>query len=148
MRISVEKGDSDFKFCLNIQGVGYFLFNQVFHCPIDNTILIIGGDEWEMGGTSLLIDAPQAVEKFIEDLKRAGGKDFSLPEFLRRLIDEKKQLDDRREKLAIFQKGEVFKGLSEERSFQLTKQYLYMSRYSSILEKRIYIEVKELKAGK
>lgn len=62
-----------------------------------------------------------------------------LPEFQKRVIEEKKELDEKIMKLESFIKGDLFKKLNVLDSSLLELQYLAMVQYSQILSKRIGI---------
>lgn len=57
--------------------------------------------------------------------------------FQQRVIDEKKELDEKRVKLAAFLQGETFKTLPTDEQHRLQVQALSMSEYSTILGERI-----------
>lgn len=54
-----------------------------------------------------------------------------------RVMDEKNQLDEKREKLATFIGGDGFKHIPAEERARLIEQYGVMTRYSNILRERI-----------
>lgn len=54
-----------------------------------------------------------------------------------RVVDEKKDLDDKREKLMSFFSTEVFSGLDQAEKDRLSTQYGVMTVYSAILGQRI-----------
>ena len=58
-------------------------------------------------------------------------------EFQKRVVEEKKELDIKRDKLTEFLKGDTFKNLSEEEQDRLNRQLLVMEEYSNILAERI-----------
>ena len=62
-----------------------------------------------------------------------------LPDFQKRVIEEKKELDEKIMKLESFIKGDLFKKLNVLDSSLLELQYLAMVQYSQILSKRIGI---------
>jgi len=54
-----------------------------------------------------------------------------------RVIAEKKELDDKREKLGAFIEGTIYSGLPEAERNRLTQQAIAMKAYSTILGERI-----------
>lgn len=54
-----------------------------------------------------------------------------------RVVDEKKELDDKREKLLTFINGSVFRNLEQAEKDRLLTQYGVMGVYSEILHQRI-----------
>lgn len=62
-----------------------------------------------------------------------------LPDFQKRVIEEKKELDEKIMKLESFIKGDLFKKLNVIDSTLLELQYLTMVQYSQILSKRVGI---------
>jgi hypothetical protein len=54
-----------------------------------------------------------------------------------RVITEKKELDEKREKLGAFIEGKIYQTLSSEERNRLTQQALAMTAYSTILGDRI-----------
>ncbi len=54
-----------------------------------------------------------------------------------RVVDEKKELDDKREKLLTFINGSVFRNLNQAEKDRLITQYGVMGIYSEILHQRI-----------
>lgn len=57
--------------------------------------------------------------------------------FYDRLLRERKELDEKIDKLEIFVKGEVYAGLDAEDQGLLSDQLCYMGCYSSVLTRRI-----------
>jgi hypothetical protein len=57
--------------------------------------------------------------------------------FQQRVVDEKKELDDKIAKLETFSEGPIFGGLSEAEQGRLSKQVEYMQMYSDVLGERI-----------
>ena len=54
-----------------------------------------------------------------------------------RVVTEKKELDEKREKLGAFIEGEIFLSLPEAERGRLQQQAIAMARYSTILGDRI-----------
>lgn len=54
-----------------------------------------------------------------------------------RVIDEKKELDEKLKKLLVFISGEEFRKLPWQEATLLKQQALAMGKYASILEERI-----------
>jgi len=54
-----------------------------------------------------------------------------------RVVDEKKELDDKREKLLTFINGQIFRNLEQAEKDRLLTQYGVMGVYSEILHQRI-----------
>ncbi len=54
-----------------------------------------------------------------------------------RVVTEKKELDERREKLGSFIEGAIYQSLPEAEQNRLTQQALAMTAYSTILGERI-----------
>lgn len=54
-----------------------------------------------------------------------------------RVVQEKKELDAKLEKLAAFNSGEVFKTLDGDEQDRLVHQAYVMTQYSEILRRRI-----------
>ena len=54
-----------------------------------------------------------------------------------RVVDEKRELDDRREKLMAFFSTPIFHGLPESEQIRLERQAVAMRSYSEILGERI-----------
>ena len=54
-----------------------------------------------------------------------------------RVVDEKRELDDRREKLMAFFSTPIFHGLPESEQIRLERQAVVMRSYSEILGERI-----------
>lgn len=54
-----------------------------------------------------------------------------------RVVDEKKELDDRREKLDAFSGTDTFRALPEDEQDRLRRQWDAMRTYSSVLQERI-----------
>ncbi len=57
--------------------------------------------------------------------------------FIQRIIDEKKELDERISKLKTFIGTDKFKSLKPEMCSLMEEQYFTMDHYSQILEKRL-----------
>lgn len=62
------------------------------------------------------------------------------PDFLKRMIDEEKELFEKVDKLIEFKKTEKFNNLGETQKELLEEQLYYMLRYNHILKKRIEYE--------
>lgn len=60
-----------------------------------------------------------------------------MEDFQQRVVDEKKELDEKREKLAAFFTGSIFPTLPVEERVRLERQLDAMNEYSSILGERI-----------
>ncbi len=60
-----------------------------------------------------------------------------MQDFQQRVVDEKKELDEKTEKLAAFIKGDLFTTLGEHEQGRLGKQYGLMVAYSAVLGERI-----------
>lgn len=60
-----------------------------------------------------------------------------LEPFQQRVLDEKKDLDDKRAKLASFMDGALFETLPEEERLRLGRQSYAMMLYSEVLYERI-----------
>lgn len=58
-------------------------------------------------------------------------------EFLKRVISEREDLDNKLVKLKRFIDNDIFKRLTSEEQTMLTEQYKTMEQYLSILDKRI-----------
>lgn len=54
-----------------------------------------------------------------------------------RVVDEKKELDDKIERLTAFTKGDIFKSIDDEDQRLLVKQLSEMGSYSETLASRI-----------
>lgn len=54
-----------------------------------------------------------------------------------RVVDEKTELDIRREKLRAFMEGDIYRGLDDSERMLLVRQLFIMGRYSEILGQRI-----------
>lgn len=54
-----------------------------------------------------------------------------------RVVDEKQELDDKREKLIAFYSAPIFHGLPESEQTRLLRQGVAMRTYSEILAERI-----------
>ena len=54
-----------------------------------------------------------------------------------RVLTEKKELDEKREKLGVFLKGDHFRKLPPAERARLEEQAIVMRRYSEILNERI-----------
>lgn len=54
-----------------------------------------------------------------------------------RVVDEKTELDEKRDKLSIFFDSDIYNGLDEENKSLLRIQHGVMTQYSDILSKRI-----------
>jgi hypothetical protein len=54
-----------------------------------------------------------------------------------RVVDEKQELDIKRDKLTEFLKGDLFRSLPEDEQVRLSKQLTVMGEYSGILAERI-----------
>lgn len=54
-----------------------------------------------------------------------------------RVVDEKTELDAKREKLGAFIEGAIYQGLPEAERDRLTQQAIAMTTYSTILGERI-----------
>jgi len=54
-----------------------------------------------------------------------------------RVVNEKKELDEKREKLGTFIEGKIFQTLSPEERNRLERQAIAMTTYSTILGERI-----------
>lgn len=59
--------------------------------------------------------------------------------FVQRIIDEKKELDERTGKLKIFIASDRFKALNTEMKALMEEQYFTMDHYSQILGKRLQL---------
>ena len=57
--------------------------------------------------------------------------------FQQRVIDEKTELDEKREKLGQFIGGDIFNGLPQEEQERLDRQAALMRDYSAVLGERI-----------
>lgn len=60
-----------------------------------------------------------------------------MPPHQQRVIDEKADLDGKRDRLAVFFLGPVFAKLDNAEQERLGKQYLVLTEYSDILSQRI-----------
>lgn len=60
-----------------------------------------------------------------------------MKDFQQRVIDEKKELDIKRDKLTEFLKGEIFHSLPNDEQSRLSHQAKVMEDYSNILAERI-----------
>lgn len=54
-----------------------------------------------------------------------------------RVVDEKKELYEKRDKLTEFQKGSIFAGLPDDEKERLMRQTSIMEEYSGVLAERI-----------
>ncbi len=54
-----------------------------------------------------------------------------------RVVAEKKELDDKREKLGAFIEGKIYQSLIQEEQHRLSQQAIAMTTYSRILGERI-----------
>lgn len=54
-----------------------------------------------------------------------------------RVVDEKQELDTKRDKLTVFLKGDLFESLPDNEQDRLAKQLGIMAEYSNILAERI-----------
>lgn len=54
-----------------------------------------------------------------------------------RVVQEKKELDEKIGKLDMFRYGSVYLTLSEEERLRLTRQFVHMKDYSDVLGERI-----------
>lgn len=61
-------------------------------------------------------------------------------DYVLRMIEEKKELDAKIEKLVPFVQGKIFKTLPKAKQHLLSKQLNIMESYSLILEKRLALE--------
>jgi hypothetical protein len=59
------------------------------------------------------------------------------PEFQQRVVDEKVELDAKREKLCYFMAGQIFASLPENERMLLAQQDIYMKKYSDVLGERL-----------
>lgn len=64
-------------------------------------------------------------------------KERSMEPYQQRVIDEKTELDAKREKLKVFMNSEAFRGLPFEERNRLMDQANIMKDYSIILDERI-----------
>lgn len=60
-----------------------------------------------------------------------------MPPHQERVVAEKRDLDDKREKLGAFIEGAIYQGLPEAERNRLTQQAIAMATYSTILGERI-----------
>lgn len=60
-----------------------------------------------------------------------------MPDFKIRVIEERKSLDEKRVKLAVFMNGDLFKSLPSDEQDRLRRQLDVMDAYSQILCERI-----------
>lgn len=54
-----------------------------------------------------------------------------------RVVTEKRELDEKLEKLSMFRQSEIFKTIDEKERERLNHQFVLMQEYSSILADRI-----------
>lgn len=54
-----------------------------------------------------------------------------------RVVDEKRELDEKMEKLLSFMNGNIFSSLRPVEQYQLSRQWQHMNGYSGILGERI-----------
>jgi hypothetical protein len=54
-----------------------------------------------------------------------------------RVIDEARDLKEKRDKLASFMEGDIFKGLALDEQDRLRRQHRYMILYNDVLDERI-----------
>lgn len=57
--------------------------------------------------------------------------------FQQRVVDEKKELDEKIAKLLAFSETETYDNLPEDEKSDLEEQFECMNNYSSVLERRI-----------
>jgi hypothetical protein len=57
--------------------------------------------------------------------------------FQERVIEEKKELDDKIEKLKQFFNTAIYQNLPKDERRRLSRQYTYMEGYSNVLKERI-----------
>ena len=62
---------------------------------------------------------------------------YEMEDYQQRVIEEKKELDEKINKLRIFLGASPFKSLTVENQSLLKDQYVVMAQYSTILAKRI-----------
>ena len=60
-----------------------------------------------------------------------------MEDFQTRVVEEKKELDDKVEKLAAFLQTDMFGNLPDEEQARMTRQKEAMSEYSNVLGERI-----------
>ena len=60
-----------------------------------------------------------------------------MQEFQQRVVDEKKELDEKIVRLKTFLNGEVYRGLPKAEQLRLGEQHSVMMVYSDILSERI-----------
>ena len=71
-------------------------------------------------------------------LKRmARPKRSKMKEYQKRVVQEKKELDEKMLKLKEFFDSDTFKALDEDERFRLHRQAIYMDSYSTVLGERI-----------
>jgi len=71
------------------------------------------------------------------ELEQEKGKEKKMNGWQQRVIDEKRELDEKRSRLDDFQAGDTFAGLEPMDRALLNKQMDAMGIYSRILEMRI-----------
>lgn len=60
-----------------------------------------------------------------------------MEDYQKRVVDEKKELDEKIKKLSFFLSGKMIKSVSDEEKTRLENQKKAMREYSDILEERI-----------
>ena len=61
-------------------------------------------------------------------------------DFVSRMNEELKSLNDKLEKINKFISSEIFLGLSDDRKYFLRKQHIHMRDYAEVLKARIDLE--------
>jgi hypothetical protein len=57
--------------------------------------------------------------------------------FQQRVVDEKRELDEKSEKLLAFINGKIFQSLTSAEQERMHRQWQYMNGYSGVLGERI-----------
>ena len=90
------------------------------------------------------VKAPEAPE-VLEEVKEVEVVEtvevVNIPPHIQRVVEEKKALDEKIEKLDIFTTNgnEYYANLSEEEKSLMLRQLYHMNQYSSFLDKRLQL---------
>ena len=70
-----------------------------------------------------------------------------MKEYVKRMVKESEELEERINKLHAFMQGEAYAALPEEKRDLMTSQFFAMVTYSNILNQRLKNELREKAAG-
>lgn len=113
-----------------------FVINGVAHCACATRF------DKEIGKSTSYTDAVAKLTEMHFYHKSIKEATPYVSDFISRMCDEKKELDERISKLEVFVKSDFYKSLDDRRKEKLGKQLGFMYDYSMVLGERILIEDK------